>query len=188
VALTIAAKSPGELAFQTASGLKLYAEPGAFPRAWIVNRVWGVKNALEARSGLERPPEEFRRSAFVTGDPPAVGSCGEGGVASQVQRSGRHVAVRAALACPGLVVIGQTFYPGWHAFVDGKPAKLYETDGFLDGVPAPSGPHRIELIYQPWAVWVGAAISLLSAVLLTLVYKRRNVRNPVADSGAGGLT
>jgi hypothetical protein len=170
-----AVDSGREPAFQTAAGLKLYAEPGAFPRAWVVNRVTGVTNGTEARSMLGRPREEFTSAAFVTGSPPSLPPCNKAGMAREISSRGPRVTLRAALPCPGLVVISQTFYPGWRAFVDGKPAKLYETDGFLDGVPAPAGEHRIELIYQPWTIRVGAAISLLSAILLIVVYKRRNI-------------
>jgi hypothetical protein len=193
VGLRIAAKAPGEPAFQTASGLKLYAQSGAFPRAWIVSRVSGVKNALEARSRLGQPFEAFKRAAFVAGEPPALAPCDrpgsmDEGAIDQISRRGRKLTVQAKLACAGMVVISQTFYPGWRAFVDGRPAKIYETDGFLDGVAAPPGKHAIELIYEPWTIPVGAAISALSAVLLIVAYRRGNIRNAVADSGASGLT
>lgn len=168
-------KGAGDPAFQTRSGLKLYAAPDAFPRAWMVNRLTAVGNEVEGRAMLSRSPEEFRRMAFVSGTPPALAPCDAHGTVSSVVRQGRTLTVHAATPCAGMVVIGQTFYPGWRASIDGRPVKLYQADGFLDGVAIPAGQHVITLTWRSWTVLTGAAVTALSALLLILAYTR--VRN-----------
>jgi uncharacterized membrane protein YfhO len=71
-----------------------------------------------------------------------------------------------------MVIISQTFYPGWRASVDGRPAKLYQADGFLDGIAVPAGKHVVTLSWRPWTVFTGAALSTISAILLILCYRR----------------
>jgi uncharacterized membrane protein YfhO len=80
-----------------------------------------------------------------------------------------------------MVVIGQTFYPGWGASVDGRPAKLYQADGFLDGVAVPAGAHVIALVWRPWTVFIGAFLSAVSGILLILAYNR------IAKNGEGEI-
>ncbi len=175
VGYAISAKTTGEPAFQSRSGIRLDRAPDAFPRAWVVSRA-AAANEDETQL-FSRPLADFRGTAFVSGAAPQLGGCsGSGaatpGIATFASHRSNHITVRAALTCPGMVVIGQTFYPGWRARVDRKPAQLYQVDGFLDGVAAPAGEHTIELVYYPWAVWTGAAISAMTGLLLLVVYKR----------------
>ena len=169
---TIDAKGAGDPFFQTRSGLKLYAAPNAFPGAWAVSQVTAVADEAETRLRLSHPPEEFRRGAFVTGAPPTVERCENPGTVGPLIRRGRTLTVQATMGCAGMVVIGQTFYPGWRVSVDGRPAKLYQADGFLDGVAVPAGAHVIALVWRPWTVFIGGFFSAISALLLILAYNR----------------
>jgi len=45
--------------------------------------------------------------------------------------------IETRLPCPGLVVIGQTWYPGWTAWVDGNRAPLLEATISLTLSPSP---------------------------------------------------
>lgn len=175
-AFVIANKAPAAgaaPAFLSRSGIKMYSAPDAFPRAWVVSRAAAVAADSDARTILGRPLNDFRTTAFLRGGAPALGGCEKPGIANLIARKQRRLTVRAAAGCPAMVVISQTFYPEWCAFVDGKPANLYQVDGFLDGVAVPAGEHTINLVYRPWTVWIGAAISLATAVWLLIVYRRR---------------
>jgi hypothetical protein len=169
---TINASGPAVPALRTRSGLKVYTAANIFPRAWVVNRVTGIASETEARARLSRPPEEFRRTGFVSGAPPPLAPCENPGTVDPPIRRGHILALHAVLPCAGMVIISQTFYPGWRASVDGRPAKLYQADGFLDGIAVPAGQHLITLSWRPWTVFAGAALSAASAVFLVLAYKR----------------
>ncbi len=58
-----------------------------------------------------------------------------------------------------LFVLSQTFYPGWHVYVDGEKTELFEVDGLMQGVFVPKGKHIIRFSFEPWYVYLGAAIS-----------------------------
>jgi uncharacterized membrane protein YfhO len=80
--------------------------------------------------------------------------------------------LEANLKCRGMVIDSDTFFPGWEATVDGRPAPIYEAYGFLRGVVAEAGPHRIEMRYRPKSVYWGAALTalgLLGAATLAAV-------------------
>jgi uncharacterized membrane protein YfhO len=77
-----------------------------------------------------------------------------------------QIEVRTVSASPSLLVLSEVNYPGWRAFVDGKPAQVLTADYVLRAVPLPAGEHTVLLVYRPWTWPVGAAISLISLISL----------------------
>jgi len=66
-----------------------------------------------------------------------------------------------------LLIIPGRYAVGWRAWVDGKPAPVFEANLFSKGVLVPPGRHDIEIRYLPSSFLWGAALSLTS--LATLV-------------------
>jgi uncharacterized membrane protein YfhO len=73
-----------------------------------------------------------------------------------------HLVLEATLPADGLLVLSEVYYPGWQVKVDNEPAPLLRTDLTLRGVPVPAGTHRLEMIFRPWTVPVGLALSVLT--------------------------
>jgi hypothetical protein len=63
-------------------------------------------------------------------------------------------------AAPSLVVIAQTWYHDWRAYVDGKPTTLLRANYAFQAVQVPAGRHKIHLAYEDRAFEIGAAISI----------------------------
>jgi hypothetical protein len=91
-----------------------------------------------------------------------------------------RLVAEAIVAAPGLVVIADTFAPGWAASVDGRPAPIVRADFAFRGVAVDAGAHRIELRYRPAAFRVGAATSAL-AFLVVVVVAAAARRRPLPD-------
>ena len=88
------------------------------------------------------------------------------------------ISISADLSCDGMVVLSDTYYPGWYASVDGHPAKIYEVDLALRGVPVPKGQHAVTFQYRPRSVLWGAGLTLagmLGAAALTF-WSGKNLR------------
>jgi uncharacterized membrane protein YfhO len=58
-----------------------------------------------------------------------------------------------------MVVLADTYFPGWRATVDGQRSRIYEPYGVLRGVVVEGGEHIIEFVYRPWSVTVGAVMT-----------------------------
>lgn len=66
----------------------------------------------------------------------------------------------------GLLVIGQTFYPGIEARIDGTRVGSVLVDVGLTGVYVPTGTHHVSLTYRPTPYAEGGLITLASLGLL----------------------
>jgi hypothetical protein len=73
-----------------------------------------------------------------------------------------HLKVRAA--GNALLVLSDTYYPGWRAFVDGKEVKIYRADYNFRAIPIEAGEQEIKFIYDPIPFKIGTFISLFTLV------------------------
>lgn len=87
------------------------------------------------------------------------------------------VTIRASLNDPGILVLADSYYPGWNAYVDGRQEKIYRANLFFRAVPLPAGTHTVEFRYEPRSFAIGRAISiitLLSTVAISIfLYLRK---------------
>jgi hypothetical protein len=65
---------------------------------------------------------------------------------------------------PGVLVLGEVWYPGWRATLDGNDQPVLAVAGILRGVSVTGGTHEIELIYDPASVRWGKRLSLAGIV------------------------
>ena len=152
---------------------RLYSNPHAVPRAWVVagqREVGGEDAALDA---ILDPAFDPRRTAIVErpvaglGDDPA-----EGGEARIVRYEPDRVELSATAGRRSLVVLSDVHFPGWQATVDGREVPIERVDYLLRGVPVDAGTHRIEFSYRPASWRIGWIVSVLAALgLLVAVWK-----------------
>jgi hypothetical protein len=150
----------GAAVFTGASGLTVYRLDGAFPRAWAVHRLRRVPDRQAAAAIIRGRVQDLREEALMEGAPPALETCPGSDTVEWVEREAARLALRVVLPCTGMVVVSDTFYPGWRADVDGHEAPIHEVDGALRGVVVPAGGHVLTMRYRPASVFLGASLSL----------------------------
>ena len=75
--------------------------------------------------------------------------------------SAERLDIEAEADAPAMVVVAQAFYPCWHAYVDGKPTRLWQADYAFQALAVPAGRHEVKLAYEDRQFVEGAAVSLL---------------------------
>ena len=177
-----------------AEDFQILRNKDAFPRAWIVHQarfkppITGLTRATrkEVMEEILYPADAFwsgpewtfrdpRQVAWIEvedldslggylpGVPPQAGES----VKVVVEESGpQRVVLDAVLARPGLVILGDIFYPGWKLTVDGQPAPILRANRAMRGAAVKEGKHRLVYTYEPRSFRVGGAISLAGLVAL----------------------
>ncbi|MGO9587280.1 MAG: hypothetical protein ACLP2Y_13880 [Limisphaerales bacterium] len=89
----------------------------------------------------------------------------------------QRVDIEVEAAEPSLVVVAQTWYHNWRAYVDGQPAPLLRANYAFQALQVPAGRHHVRLACEDRAFQFGAAVSICMVVnclvFLHLLRKRR---------------
>ncbi len=160
-----AAADGGREVFQSAGGWKVWERANAFPRAWVVHRAIQV-NSDQAAIQAVMDPATNPRETVVVRRPVPVEACGAAETVAVKIPDVEHVEMDAELACAGVVVLSDNWFPGWQATIDGKAAEVFPANAAMQGISVPGGRHRIAVTYRPAGIYWGAIVSL--AVFLGL--------------------
>lgn len=83
------------------------------------------------------------------------------------------------LIAPRLLVFTDADYPGWHAEVDGKPARIVRTAGVFKGVEVPAGSHDVRFYFRSTrlhtGLWLSALGFVVAAALLWATRRRHSI-------------
>jgi len=66
-------------------------------------------------------------------------------------------------------VLSDSFYPGWSATIDGRPALIKPVNGLFRGVVVPGGEHEVIFIFEPTGWREGLLLAMAGAALLMLL-------------------
>ena len=84
------------------------------------------------------------------------------------------------------VVVAQSYYHPWRAFVDGQPTRLWRANFAFQALEVPAGTHRVELVYRDRSFVAGAVISIATLLLCLVLWRRaplgRSASIPPAQS------
>ena len=167
--------SDPEPIFRGRSGVNVYHVPDAFPRAWTVHSIDSIESPSAAGPRIEGTLSEFVSKTFVVGPAPKLDTCNGADTVRPPNVGVTSVEVEADMACQGMLIVSNTFFPGWRAEVDGTSATVHEAYAFLQGVVVPAGHHKVRLHYVPATLFEG--LGLAGAGMLGLLLLHRNVRH-----------
>jgi hypothetical protein len=141
---------------------KVYNNPAAFPRAWIVHEAMSVPSQEAAFRQLDQ--QDLHRFALIETSLPQPLKLGNPKAESVHFRSWapESFSMDVIAATSGLLVLSEMYYPGWVAKVNGHHVQIYRADGALRAIPVSAGQNKIEMEYAPSSFRFGAIITLLT--------------------------
>jgi len=183
------------------SDFRVFENLRSMPRAWLVDRVKVAyegdqlklirgelagdsfdprttalvdhATAATLNPSLLTATEEFSPSVLVDRrEEPKVAP------AEILERRPTRMLIEAATRKPSVLVLSEIVYPGWRVTIDGIETELLRVNYDLRGVALPVGKHRIELIYSPASLKVGAVVSITTALglLLIVLWEKRSAK------------
>ncbi len=81
--------------------------------------------------------------------------------------------IRLNVAGPGRLVLSEVDYPGWEVEIDGIPSEVQREYDLLRSVEVPGGWHEVSFSFEAPLVRWGAFISVLSLLLVALLWVKR---------------
>jgi hypothetical protein len=116
-----------------------------------------------------------KNSAVIEGNLPQ-GNCVSGQVISNVSLFGeRTIEVQTNGGC--VLVVTDSFYPGWIASIDGTQTKIYAANYLFRAIYVPDGYHLVRFVYRPDSFLVGAIITFLSGVVIFMLVLRKHKKS-----------
>ncbi len=81
------------------------------------------------------------------------------------QYENERVVVKVKTDSPGYLVLTDSWYPGWQAWIDGRSAPILRADLMFRALALDPGEHTVVFEYHPTSLILGAAISGLSILV-----------------------
>jgi hypothetical protein len=147
------------------------------PWAIFAKKVAIASNEKEALDTLVKTLEREEATVVLEEAPqPKVLSAGQ---VLEIVRSSNWLRIDATSPSDGILVVNDSFWPGWRATIDGNEVPLWRADFLVRAVPWPAGRHVLEMKYDPPEVRIGWLVSLTGALALTVlsVFERRRKRS-----------
>jgi hypothetical protein len=157
------------------------------PKGWLVPAAGVLRDKNGVMDMLRNPGFDPRRFAVVETQPPipladpdAPPSTGVGFV-NVTRYKGGDIVIEADASRNALLVLGEKYFRGWRASVDGKKAEIHPVNHVLSGVYLEKGRHVVEFAYDPLPFKVGKWLTLISfgffAAMLMREIRTRRVRD-----------
>lgn len=132
-------------------GAAIFRNDRVMPRAFVTGR-WSIAETARDATGFVsgstfRPREE----SVVRGitPPPSRNSKTDPGTARITRYEPHFVSIESKGSGIRLLVLSDTYFPGWTARMDGRIIPIFETNRMMRGVFVPGGDHRVDFSYRP---------------------------------------
>jgi len=176
--ITVSPASSEEATLETGRGFlpvradgrfTIWRNERAWPRTYLAHRFIVVRDGDQA---LSRVGTLDRPDRVVLEEAPSFQSASAAtpqGHARVVSYQHNHVDIVATASRPGILVLTDSFAPGWTVTVNGKPARLLQANFAFRGVEVPAGRSVVLFSYFPPGLRIGLILSGLAAGILLLL-------------------
>jgi hypothetical protein len=149
--------------------IKIYQNHNVFPRSFVVHNAEVIKDEKKILDRLDDLNFDLRNSVVIEKDlPPQFTNTKsvDNSTVDIIEYNPDSVVLQANMESDGFLILTDTFYPGWRAFIDDKETDIYEADYFLRAVYLEKGPHSVVFKYVPATFWFGLYLSLATAAVI----------------------
>lgn len=154
---------------QSEQGWILYEVKEAIPRARLIHRFVSATDAKQAITLAASGRIDLKQVAITEAPLPGKRSSDQKAAIDQVQwkdSSLNYFALQVRTQRPAMLVLADSYDPGWRAESSGRPLSIVPVDGVLMGVVLDRGEHQLRFYYEPAARKWGLAITASGMMLL----------------------
>lgn len=154
----------------------LYKNLSALPRAYAAGDYKIATTVGQFRENLEDENYDPSKTIILEQDPNFQKTASsDTNTVSIIEDKNTKVTLTANLKSDSLVVLSDSFYPGWQAKVDGQVTKIMAANINSRATVVKKGSHLIEFSYSPDGLKFWSSISIASLILSLVIFtKYRN--------------
>jgi hypothetical protein len=156
----------------------LYKIEGTIPRAYMVDKILVGKDSKEVLRQLSSAAFDPTREVVLDSEIPISPVHQLNGTAKIVRYENELVTIATSAHKEGILVLADSYYPGWKAFVDGREEVIRRANLFFRAVPLPAGNHAVEFRYEPRSFMIGRVVSAATLITLIMVTIFSTFRRP----------
>lgn len=174
IARSVPLDLPGlEVMYRGENGLVLYRNTHALPMLRAYAHAESVGTAEQALEKLKSSTVDTLYVEVSGRKGLPGGSC-----AVEAPKPAKHEWVKRSQAahvvtvesdCSGWLYLGDAYFPGWKAIVNGRDTEVYPANVLGKAVHFPAGRSRIEIIYAPRSFLVGLMLSSIGVMIWCFV-------------------
>jgi len=161
---------------------RIFLNKDVLPRSFVAHNIVTIKNRKEILEKIASNPD-FSKTVILEEDVADFIAPGrETKINSKVsidKYEPNKVMIRTDTSEEGFLVLLDCYYPGWKAFIDAKPAKIFQADYIFRAVRVPQGKHVINFLYKPDSLRMGfvlsAAFFVLGLILCIVLGNKRKM-------------
>lgn len=162
--------------------MSLRATTTQLPRAYLVRDVKVIPNDSLLQAFMRSEGFDHTRTAVLEEHPGILLSdltdTAHTGSATITSYNLNSIALNVSASRNAILVLSEIYYPGWQAYVDGRPTQVYRANWCLRAIAVEPGEHTVVFEFKPASFSVGLWISGFSVALSTAIvyFSKRHTR------------
>lgn len=164
----------------TVENIEIYKHAAMLPRARLVSKLETAPTTDALFARMLEDTFDPSTTAITESAPPTAPSGSSAqtiGTATIREHTPQRVVIDCDASADAVLVLADTFYPGWHATIDGQAGAIYPVYHCYRGVTISAGKHVVEFTYRPTSLRLGLAASAAALVLSAAVAVRITLRS-----------
>jgi hypothetical protein len=150
----------------------LFENTDAMPRAFVIQNATFSSNDSEILEMLKNPSFDWRSSVILSGDDRRIERyfTKAQSTIEIVDYQPNRIKIDAVSNAPGFLVISDTYYPGWNAYINGSKVDILRANYAFRAINLDVGKSIVEFKYEPLSLYVGAIISCTAIFIIIFLY------------------
>lgn len=151
------------------NGYRIWKYLDALPRAYVAGSVVTVKDRQETASEIFSDNFLKNREVVLTKNTTIHPTNSQFKNAEITEYLPEKIVITATSNEPSILVLSDTFFPGWRALVNGKESEIFEANYSFRGVIIPEGKSTVTFIYKPLYLQYILPLLFIGVALLILI-------------------
>jgi uncharacterized membrane protein YfhO len=148
----------------------VFENNNVMPRAFMAWNATFIDNNQVILNTLDNQTFDWNSSIIIYGENKTDNSTPGYSDVKILNYQPSYVEISVNTSSPGYLVLSDSYYPGWNAYINNTKVNIYRTDYAFRSIKINAGNSTVEFKYEPTSFYAGTLISILAIILLCVIY------------------